>query len=272
MLKGTDNLRYFDSHAHFGDNAFGQLERAYLAGVTRVMAVGGNPELNDGAYRATANVPNGVTLGTALGLDRSCCDMAEEDVASFEGSFADMRKGFPIMALGEIGLDYHYAPESGRQQCALFERMLALAAHEALPVIIHTREADDDTLALLGAHVASGAGGLASEGRTGVIHCFTGTKKMAHKFLDLGFFVSFSGIVTFRNADELRETAKTIPDDRLMVETDSPFLTPVPLRGQPNEPAFVVNTATCLARERGTDISHVAAITTANACRLFGMC
>lgn len=265
-------MEYFDSHAHFeGDDSAEQLTRARFAGVTRVMAVGGNGELNAGVRRAVGRVPEGVSLGAALGLDRSCCDMAEEDVARFESGFARARKELPIVALGEIGLDYYYAPESARRQCAMFERMLALAARESLPVIIHTREADADTLALLGAHVAGGAGGLAAAGRAGVIHCFTGTAEMARKFLDLGFMMSFSGIVTFRNAGDLRETAKLVPDDRLMIETDSPYLTPVPLRGRPNEPAFVVNTAACLARERGVDISRIAEATTANARRLFGM-
>jgi TatD DNase family protein len=276
-----DECGYFDSHAHFeGSDTARLLVRARAAGVTHVMAVGGNPVLNAGVRRAvglaadrsseSSQMPS---LGAALGLDRSCAGMPGDEMARFEAEVADTVRddAFPLRAVGEIGLDYYHDGAGRAEQRRLFARMLALAAEHALPAIVHTREAEEDTLSLLREHIMGGAGGLAAEGRPGVIHCFTGTAAMAEACVELGFFVSFSGIVTFRNADALRDVARRVPDDRLLIETDSPYLAPVPLRGRPNEPAFVVHTAACLARERRTDPSGIAAITRRNAQRLFGM-
>lgn len=265
-------MEFFDSHAHFeGDDTEAVLSRALAAGVTHLAAVGGCPSLNAGARRAATLAPQGMTLGIALGLDRSCAGMDACQTDAFESELHEARASLPVVALGEVGLDFHYDPEGRQAQTALFERMLAVAAREALPVIVHTREADADSMALLSAHANGGAGGLAAEGRAGVIHCFTGNAAAARGYLDLGFFVSFSGIVTFRNADSLREAAKIVPDDRILVETDCPFLAPVPLRGRANEPAFIVHTVECLAKVRGTTAAHVAEVSAANARRLFGM-
>ena len=272
----------FDSHAHFPLEGIPPLlERAAIAGVGRVMAVGGDAALNAGALKAAevaaGSGKNGAPLfpvvGVAQGLDRSCAGMGDGEVATFAAALRRLAAdpAVPLRALGEIGLDYHYDPEGRAAQRRLFGRMLGLAAELALPVVIHTREADEDTLSMLREHVAGGAGGLAAAGRAGVIHCFTGGAKMAEACLGLGFFVSFSGIVTFRNADALRDVARRVPSERLLVETDCPFLTPVPLRGRPNEPAFVAHTVACLARVRRADPAELAAATTANARRLFGL-
>jgi TatD DNase family protein len=139
----------------------------------------------------------------------------------------------------------------------LFARQLELARSLGLPVVIHTRDADDDTLGLL-REIPS----------KGIIHCFTGSPGFCRALLDLGFYVSISGIVTFRAADNVRESALVVPDDRILVETDSPFLAPVPKRGGPNEPAFVVHTAKFLAELRGTSFGDFAALTTRNALQL----
>ena len=173
----------------------------------------------------------------------------------------------PLSAIGEIGLDAHYgAPEDAPAQRALFERQVALAAEWGLPVVVHCREAEDDVLTVLR---AVGSKALAGQGRLGVLHCFVGDAAFARAVLDLGMMVSISGIVTFRNADALRAVAKTIPADRLLVETDSPYLAPVPIRGKVNEPAFVGHTLRRLAEVRGESEEFLAAATCANARRLF---
>ncbi|MBQ0032648.1 MAG: TatD family hydrolase, partial [bacterium] len=162
-------------------------------------------------------------------------------------------------ALGEIGLDYHYSPETRAAQMKLFAEQLEEARRRDLPVVIHTREADDDTLALL-REIPS----------RGIIHCYTGTPEYAKRFLDLGFFISISGIVTFRPADNVRASALVVPDDRILIETDSPFLAPVPMRGQPNEPAFIAHTCEFLAKLRGISADAFAELTFANAERILG--
>ena len=165
----------------------------------------------------------------------------------------------PPAAVGEIGLDYHYSPETREAQLRLFGEQLEEARRRDLPVVIHTREADDDTLALLG-EIPS----------RGIIHCYTGTPDAAKRFLDLGFFISISGIVTFRAADNVRESALVVPDDRILIETDSPFLAPVPFRGRPNEPAFIVRTCEFLAGLRGLSAEAFAELTFSNAERALG--
>ena len=167
-------------------------------------------------------------------------------------------------AVGEIGLDFHYAPETARSQCDLFARQLALADELALPVVIHTREADDATLGVLDEIPWH------ADAPRGVIHCFTGSPAFARQLLDRNFYISISGIVTFRAAENVRESARVVPDDRLLVETDSPFLAPVPMRGKENEPAFIVHTVKFLAALRGVPAEELAARTFANAVSLFG--
>jgi len=165
-------------------------------------------------------------------------------------------------AVGEIGLDYHYdfAPRAAQQ--AVFRVQIGLARRRGLPIVIHTREAEDDTFRIL-AEEQAGEGG-------GVFHCFTGDRAMARRALDAGFHVSLAGIVTFPKADELRAVARLVPIDRLLIETDSPFLAPVPHRGTRNEPARVAHVAEAIARERGIPLEAVAAATDANFARLFG--
>lgn len=255
-------VAYTDTHAHFGtEDAGAVVARAVAAGVTRILAVGGNPELNAGAEAAARAAPGHVRL--ALGLDRSQATATAERLRDFEERFAASGS----CALGEAGLDYHHDAHTRERQRDLFVRMLDLAARHGLPIVIHTREADDDTLAAIG---EAGSPVLASAGRLGVVHCYTGGKAFARRLLDRGLAISFSGIVTFRNAAELREIAAYVPADRLLLETDSPYLTPVPLRGRPNEPAFVAHVAACVARQRGMDAAALADASTRNAECLFG--
>lgn len=166
-----------------------------------------------------------------------------------------------VIGLGETGLDYFYDHAPRATQRAAFAAHVQAARTGGLPLIVHTRDADDDTVALL---AAEGAG----EAR-GVIHCFSSDRAMARRCLDLGFVISFSGIVTFRNAGELREVAKLVPLDRMLVETDAPYLAPVPMRGRPNEPAYVAHTARLVAEQKGVDLQTLAEATTATFLGLF---
>jgi TatD DNase family protein len=174
-----------------------------------------------------------------------------------------LAKEVSVCAVGETGLDFHYHLETASAQCALFAAQLKLADEWERPVIIHTREADEQTLRVLDETPWRG------RGLRGVVHCFTGDKAFAAQLLDRQLAISFSGIVTFRNADMLRESAAFVPNDRLLIETDSPFLAPVPMRGQRNEPAFVRHVANCLAQVRQTDEASIASLTTQNAESLF---
>ncbi|HCF3400586.1 TPA: TatD family hydrolase [Pseudomonas aeruginosa] len=165
-----------------------------------------------------------------------------------------------VVAIGETGLDYHYEPEAAELQQEAFRLHLEAAWITAKPVIVHTREARADTLALLRE---------AALPQAGVLHCFTEDWEMARSALDLGFYISLSGIVTFRNADALREVARQVPADRLLVETDSPYLAPIPHRGKPNLPEYVRDVAEFLATLRGVSLETLAEQTTANFHRLF---
>jgi TatD DNase family protein len=168
-----------------------------------------------------------------------------------------------VIAIGECGLDYYYDKSDRTAQRERFQAHIDAARQTGLPLVVHTRDAEDDTAEILEAAAKEG-------GVTGVLHCFTGSAKLARKGLDLGFYVSLSGIVTFKNAQDLQETAKWLPADQMLVETDSPFLAPVPHRGQKCEPAFVADTARFVAHLRGEDPEQLADATTANFFKLFG--
>jgi TatD DNase family protein len=167
-----------------------------------------------------------------------------------------------VIAIGECGLDYYYDKSDRIAQRDRFAAHIDAARESGLPLVIHTREAEADTAEIL--EQAAREGGV-----TGVLHCFTGSAELARKGLDLGFYVSLSGIVTFKNAQDLQETAKWLPADQMLVETDAPFLAPVPHRGQKCEPAFVVDTAIFVAGLRGEDPEQLAEETTANFFKLF---
>jgi TatD DNase family protein len=168
-----------------------------------------------------------------------------------------------VIAIGECGLDYYYDKSDRAAQRERFGAHIEAARETGLPLVVHTRDAEQDTADILTREV--GKGGVA-----GVLHCFTGSAKLARTALDLGFYISISGIVTFKNAKDLQDVAKTIPKDRLLVETDSPFLAPVPHRGQTCEPAFVADTAAFLSDLRDESLDELAAATTSNFFRLFG--
>ena len=256
-------MRLFDTHCHFettdADEISAVLARAKAAGVERLVAVGGSPALNDAAL-AAAGLANDVLY--AVGFDRDQIHQSPTHPLKQSNNQTIKQSNNQTLspaAWGEIGLDYHYSPETRREQRELFASQLEEARRRDLPVIIHTREAADDTLALL-REIPS----------RGVIHCFTGNPDEARAYLDLGFFISISGIVTFKAADNVRESALVVPDDRVLIETDSPFLAPVPMRGNKNEPAFVKYTCEFLAKLRGMAPEDFAELTFANAERVFG--
>ena len=167
-----------------------------------------------------------------------------------------------VIGIGECGLDYHYDKSDRAAQRDCFQAHIDAARETGLPLVVHTRDAEDETADILGRAVREG-------GVTGVLHCFTGSADLARKALDFGFYISLSGIVTFKNAKDLQDTAGWLPADRMLVETDSPFLAPVPHRGQTCEPAFVADTAAFVADLRDEPVEELAATTTANFFRLF---
>ena len=167
-----------------------------------------------------------------------------------------------VIAIGECGLDYYYDKSDRAAQRERFQAHIDAAHETGLPLVVHTREAEEDTAEILTSAVRE-------RDVTGVLHCFTGSAELARKGLDLGFYISLSGIVTFKNAQDLQETAKWLPAHQMLVETDSPFLAPVPHRGQKCEPAFVADTASFIAGLRGEDPEQLAETTTANFFKLF---
>jgi TatD DNase family protein len=223
-------------------------------------AIGGSEEANALAVSLAERYPD--RIRAAVGYDR---DEAEGSplIAALEAVLR--RPG--VGAVGETGLDYHYGKDTASAQRTLFAAMLAVAGDHRLPVVVHSREADEDTLRMLREHAA---GRRADPDRIGVLHCFTGDDAFADALLEIGFFISFSGIVTFPGAAALRDVARRVPLHRLLIETDAPYLAPPPHRGKRNEPAYVVRVAEVLAEVRGIGVPEVAAATHRNASRLFG--
>jgi len=258
---------FVDSHAHIDGPEFDAdreevIERAHAAGISAILNVGtGDP--HSGAFeRAIELGKSHESIYTAIGTHphdaRLYNDEAEERTKSL------IQGGERVVAWGEIGLDFHYDNSPREVQVAVFKRQLHAARDLNLPVIIHTREAETETIEILKSDY-DGAD------RRGVFHCFSGSEDLARRALEVGFMISFSGIVTFKKADELRNIARLVPLDRLLIETDCPYLTPVPCRGKRNEPAYVVEVARCLAGLHGLEIEQLAHVTTENFMRFFSL-
>jgi TatD DNase family protein len=252
-------VKLVDSHTHLDDPKYEAdreqvIERALAAGVECMVAVGtgnGPPDLEAGV-RLAERYP---FMYATIGVHPHDASKATQE------TFARLRElsAHPkVIAIGEIGLDYHYDLSPRPVQREVFARQLEIAAESGKPVVIHTREAWEDTMAQFG-----GGGPV-----RGILHCFTGDVAQARQALDLGFHLAFGGVVTFPKADEVREAARITPDDRLLIETDCPYLAPAPHRGKRNEPAFVAEVTRRLAQERGATPEEIAAITTANFERL----
>jgi TatD DNase family protein len=255
-----------DSHCHLADEAFREdldavVARAREAGLVHALCIlaAGDPSEAAQADRLTALWDD---VRFAIGVHPHTASSFEgraRDVGAAVSAALDTRAA--VRALGEIGLDYHYDFSPRPLQRDVFAAQIALARERGIPVVIHTREADADTVDVIR---REGRGDL-----RGVFHCFTGSTSLARQALDLGFHVSFAGIVTFPKSADLRDTARLVPDDRLLIETDSPFLAPVPFRGTRNEPARVTRVAETLAEVRGVDTAALAAAATRNFVALF---
>jgi TatD DNase family protein len=251
-----------DSHCHldsadFADDRDAVIGRALDAGVQTMVAVGtgsGPPDLEAGVRLADAHPAFLATVGVHPH------DASKADDTTFL-RLAGLLKHPKVVFLGEIGLDYHYDFAPRDRQRAVFIEQLAIARDAKVPIVIHTREAWDDTFAVLREH-------WAAYGLPCIMHCFSGGMKEALTSLELGFHLSFGGIVTFPKAIEIQQAAREAPIDRILVETDAPYLAPVPKRGKRNEPAFVVHTVNKLAELRGISPDQLAAATTANFLRL----
>lgn len=245
-----------DTHAHLDgceEPAAALVERATAAGVTRVVTVG-TGIASCRAALAIADQHDGVYA--ALGIDPHQAGTEESERLAVLRELLDHPKA---VAVGETGLDYHYGRDRKPEQRQLFESQLSLAHELVLPVVIHTREANDDTAAILGGHDG-----------TVVMHCFSEPGLLAAG-LEQGWYFSFAGNVTYPKAAALREAAAEVPADRILAETDSPYLAPQPLRGRPNEPAHVVHTVAALAAARGEDAEELAARIDANATAAFSL-
>ncbi|SDI77768.1 TatD family hydrolase [Billgrantia gudaonensis] len=253
------HLDRLDPATHDGD-LDATLDAARARGVRQFLAIGVTLEEVPGVA-AIAREHADVVIST--GLHPLYRVDEEPSIAAIQ----ETAERYGAVAIGECGLDYHYLEKAPHEvpsrevQRERFRRQLIAARELELPAIVHTREARDETLDLIREHTDPAVGG--------VLHCFTEDLHMAREAVRHGFYISLSGIVTFRNAESLREVARQVPLDRLLIETDSPYLAPVPHRGKPNEPAWVVEVAECIAAERGISVDEVAMQTTANFYRLF---
>ena len=255
---------YIDSHAHIEGQEFDAdreavIQRALDAGVEIIVCVGDGEVAADSHAAAFRIAEKYSFIYTTVGVHPHEARLLDDNLCA---KLEDLSQHPKVIAWGEIGLDYHYDNSPRDVQREAFRRQLRMARERGLPVSIHTREAETDTLAILGEE-------WKNSGRGGVIHCFTGTRSFAEAALELGFYISFSGVVTFKKAEDLRETAYALPLDKLLIETDSPFLAPVPYRGRRNEPAYVVETARAIAEARGLDIEEFARATSLNFKQLF---
>jgi TatD DNase family protein len=241
----------------FGAELADVLARARAAGVTRMTVIGTRAADSEAAAQLAAREPGVVA---AAGIHPN--DVAEAEPDEWD-RIVRLAESGRVAAIGETGLDWYRTTAPAELQREYFDRHLQLSQRLSLPVVIHTRESIRDVLDML--RDAAARGPLRA-----VLHAFTGTAAEAAEALDLGCHLGFAGMVTFRSAAALREVAKGVPLERLLVETDSPFLSPEPLRGKRNEPANVVHTARCLALARGEPFEQFAAATTANARRVFG--
>jgi TatD DNase family protein len=256
---------FIDSHCHIDGAEYDAdraevIARAREAGVTTMLVVGtGDPhsgaidravdlaEKHEGIYAAVGVHPHDAKL-----FD----DAAERQLLDL------VRQSTKVIAWGEIGLDYHYDHSPRDVQREVFRRQLRIARELDLPVVIHSREADDDTTNIIGEE-------LLGYETSGVLHCFGGSLAMARHAIELGFFISFAGNLTFKKAEVLRDVARQLPLDRLLIETDCPYLTPVPFRGRRNEPARVVETARCLAEIHSEELEKIGRVTSENFVKLF---
>ena len=258
---------FIDSHCHIDGPEYDAdreevIARARDAGVSMMLNVGTGDPRSGSFERAVELAERHSEIYAAVGVH-------PHDAKLFDGAAEQrlldlVRQSKRVIAWGEIGLDYHYDHSPRDTQREVFRQQLRLAREQNLPVVIHSRNADEDTITIMSEE-------LTGHQRAGVLHCFGGSLAMAERAIDLGFFISFAGNLTFKKAEDLREVARQLPLGRLLIETDCPYLTPVPFRGKRNEPARVVETARCLAGIHDRELEEIARTTTENFCTLFGV-
>lgn len=257
-MLSDQELRWMDMHAHLDKLEEGPemaIEKALSVGVDRIITIGTDPQdLPVVLELAKKYAPH---VYCTLGIHPHDGVSYSKKVGEFILRNARQER---VVAIGEIGLDYYYNQSPKNEQLEAFRSQLDLARQLKMPVEIHTRDAEEDTVAILSDY---------KDQVKGLIHCFTGTQWLADQCLDLGYCISISGVVTFKNAHELKKTVSTIPLDRLLVETDSPFLSPVPMRGKPNTPAYVVHTAKVVAEIKNVSLKELCLQTRKNAETIF---
>ena len=252
---------FVDSHCHLNykglvEDQAAVLARAKAAGVTGMLNISTREREWDDVVAVAMSSPG---IWASIGIHPHEAD-EHPDIGT--AKLVSAARHDRAIAIGETGLDYYYNHSDRARQRASFRAHIAAARESGLPLIVHTRDAEADTAEILGDEMGKGS-------YSGVIHCFTASQEFAETALALGLYISISGIVTFKNALALQDSANRVPDDRLLIETDSPFLAPVPHRGKPCEPAFVADTARFLAGLRGVPVEALAAQTSANFFRLF---
>lgn len=249
-----------DTHAHLNDQAFDLdrpevLQRARLKGIEKIIDVSENLKSAENSLRLFEKETD---VWSTVGFHpHLAASISDQDLLKFRV----LLKNQKVVAIGEIGLDYYYEKQPRNIQKEVFDQMLSLALETDLPVIIHNRDSDEDLIEILSREL--------NRGLRGLIHCYTGSLEAARVLLEFGFFISFSGIITFKNAESLRDVVREIPLDRILVETDAPYLTPVPMRGKRNEPAYVLHTAEAVARIKGLDLKEFQETVMGNAKKLF---
>ena len=251
-----------DSHCHLDMDRFDAdrdevIERARAAGVTPMITIGAGGAMASN-YAAVELARQHADIYATVGVHPHDASTVDDAVVAEIARLAEDPK---VVGIGETGLDFYYDNSPRAQQEAAMRRFVVLARERRLPLVVHVRDAYDLCAQIIREERLGDAGG--------VIHCFSGDRNAARLFLDLGLYLSFSGIVTFKNAEELRQAAKITPGDRLLIETDAPFLAPIPLRGKRNEPSFVLHSAALLAQVRGEPVDDLLGDTADNARRLF---
>src|SRR6266849_5212091 len=260
-------MQVIDSHCHIDGPEFDAdreevIARAHEGGVNAMLNVGtGDP--HSGVFeRAVELAEKHPEIYAAVGVHPHDAKLFDDEAEQRLMNL--VRQSKRVIAWGEIGLDYHYDHSPRETQRKVFRRQLRLAREQSLPVVIHSRNADEDTITIMSEE-------LTGYQRAGVLHCFGGSLAMAKRAIESGFFISFAGNLTFKKAEDLREVARQLPLGRLLIETDCPYLTPVPFRGKRNEPARVVETARCLAGIHDRELEDIASTTTENFRTLFGV-
>lgn len=250
-----------DTHCHldfpdFAADLAGVVQRAHEANVKKMITISTRVASFENLQTISQNFPS---VFCAVGTHP--CNAKEEAEITAE-EIANLAKAKKTVAIGECGLDYYHEKESAAVQKKVFLQHIQAARMASLPLVIHSRAADEDMKEILDKEMAKNPFDF-------ILHCYSSGKELAKKGLELGGYVSFSGIVTFKNAEAIREIARSVPLDRLLVETDAPYLAPVPHRGQCNEPAFVHHVAQKIAEIKNISLGEVSSITTQNACRIF---